>query len=167
MPDSITKIGNGGFQACIVLELTKLPSSLTSIGTYAFINCAKLAIKTIPDGVKTLPSRCFSGCSSLTQISMKNVTTINNSSAYSAFLSCTGLKAVWLGSAVTSSGLGQYSFIGCTNITKMYIDLPRATVESFTGYQYAFMNNTAKTGIIICNDDEGFITKEEFDATTF
>ena len=34
-----------------------------------------------------------------------------------------------------------------------------------TGFliMFAFMNNTTKTGIIICNDDTGFITKEEFD----
>ena len=49
-------------------------------------------------------------------------------------------------------------------LEKIYINLPRETVESFTSYQYAFMDDTSKTNIIVCNDDEGFITIEEFDA---
>lgn len=167
MPDSITTIGQSAFHGCLVLAITKLPSSLTTIGAQAFQGDKKLAIKTIPDGVKNLQLNTFYGCTSLTQISMKNVTTVYSGSTNNAFYNCTGLKAVWMGSAVTSSGLARYSYAGCTNITKMYIDLPRATVEAFGGYQYAFMNDTAKTGIIICNDDADFITKEEFDATEF
>lgn len=164
MPDSITSIGNSAFMGCSVLAITKLPSALITIGTQCFQSCKKITIKTIPDGVKNLQLHTFNGCTSLTQISMRNVTTVYSGSSNNAFYNCTGLKAVWIGSKVTSSGLAQYSFNGCTNITKMYIDLPRATVEGFAGYQYAFMNNTSKTGIIICNDDDGFITKEEFDS---
>jgi hypothetical protein len=48
-------------------------------------------------------------------------------------------------------------------MTKFYIDLPRATVEGFVNYQYAFSNNAFSTDVIICNDDPDFITKAEFD----
>lgn len=177
LPDSITSIGGGGmlvggssytgnaFNSCTKLALTKLPDSLTTIsGNNNFYKCTCLAIKTLPDGVSSIPAATFYGCTSIIQLSMLNVTTIiGTSAATGAFASCTSLKAVWIGSSITSTGFARFSFYGCTNLLKMYIDLPRATVESFTNYQYAFMSDTTKTSIIVCNDDDDFITKAAFD----
>lgn len=165
LPDSLTSIGNYAFRYCSKLALTSLPDSLTSIGLYAFYNCQNIAITSLPDSLTSVSDACFYGCYNIKKISMNNVT--KTGSTYmngAAFGNCNALKQVWIGSSITPSGLGQYSFNGCSNLEKMYINLPRATVEAFANYQYAFMNDTTKTGIIVCNDDEGFITKEEFDA---
>lgn len=167
LPDNITSIGEFAFASAQLLELDKLPNSLTSIGKFSFNSCKKLKIKTIPDGVTSLPQSVFSFATDIKQISMNNIQTLYSNGSYttvSPFNNCTGLKSVWIGNAITSSGLGRYAFNGCTSLAHIYINLPRTTVEGFTNYSYAFMNNTAKTGIIVCNDDEGFITKEEFDA---
>lgn len=164
LPDTITTISVYAFQGCTSLALNKLPTSLTSINAYAFQNCSSLKIKTLPNGIKSIPNCVFYGCTGLIQLSMNNVTSINGtSSSYSPFYNCTGLKAIWIGSSITKSGLNRYAFSGCTNIKKIFIDLPRATVEAFTNYQYTFMNDTSKIEIIVCNDDEGFMTKEQFD----
>ena len=164
--NEITSIGQYAFCNCTNLALTSLPSNLTSIGQSAFYNCTNLAIKSIPSGVTQIRNyNSFGYCTSLVQISMENVTYLNGASNnVGTFIQCTGLKKVWIGSAITNSGLGRYVFSGCTNLETMYIDLPRATVEAFTNYQYAFMNDTSKTGIIICNDDSDFIDKATFDA---
>ena len=165
LPSGITSIGQYAFHNCTNLALTELPSGITSIDRYTFYNCTNLALKSLPEGVTSIGNSAFYNCANIIQISMNSVASIiANGITVSPFGKNTSLKTVWIGSAISSSGFSRFSFIDCTNLTKIYIDLPRATVESFTNYQYAFMNDTTKTGIIVCNDDEGFITKEEFDA---
>ena len=163
--EKLQRIENGCFSYCPNLELEELPETIITISEYAFRGCAKITIKKIPDSVTKLPNGVFYECVAIPQISMKNVTSIGGSSATtSCFRNSTNLKGVWIGSAITDSGLLRHCFNGCTSLQKMFIDLPRATVEAFTNYQYAFMNDTSKTGIIVCNDDEGFMSKEQFDS---
>lgn len=165
LPSSLTFIGTAAFGYCVQLSLTSLPSTLTTMYQQSFINCSNLAISQIPDGITSLAASVFLNCTSLKKISMNNVATINgNGTSNGAFKGCTGLKQVWIGSSITSGGFARYPFYQCSALEKMYINLPRATVESFTNYQYAFMNDTSKTGIIVCNDDAGFIDKATFDA---
>ena len=166
MNDNVKSIGQSAFENCRKLILNKLPDALTGgLIAKSFAYCEALSIKTIPDGITKIAYSALSSCKSITQLSMKNVKTVEGTNtSNSGFANSTGIIAVWMGSAITSSGFSRYSYSGCTALCKLFIDLPRATVETFTNYQYAFMNNTAKTGIIICNDDPGFMTKEEFDA---
>lgn len=163
--DEITNIGEFAFWSNAKLKTINLPSSLVNIGESAFSLCSSLEITTLPNSVTTLGNSCFRRCTNIKKMSMGGVKTIPASTyGNSCFESCTGLKQVWIGSAITNAGLYRYSFYGCSNIEKMYIDLPRAIVEGFTNYQYAFSNNAVSTDLIVCNDDEDFITKEEFDA---
>ena len=60
-------------------------------------------------------------------------------------------------SADKKSGLFQYSLTG---ITKVYIDVPRETLKTFDYY-----TNMSKTVTFICNDEEEFLTQEEFNIT--
>lgn len=162
--NSLTNIPVSCFRSCTELTLSSLPTSLTSLGNYAFTSCNALTIDQIPDGVTTLTTSCFQTCRAIKKISMNNVTTVvGNSASNSSFNGCTGLKQVWIGSSITTTGLQRYAFNGCTSLEKIYINLPRTTVEGMAGYSYAFMNNTSKTGIIVCNDDTGFIDKATFD----
>ena len=147
------------------LEKVTLNNGLTTVNERSYCDCSKLIDIVIPDSVTTLGQNCFISCSNLKKISGNGITSIYSSSANSSsFRNCENLKKVWIGSSITNSGLGRYCFNSATNLNAIYINLPRATVESFTNYQYAFMNNTSKTGIIVCNDDAGFISKADFDA---
>lgn len=163
LPKNLKTIGNYAFDSCTKLSLDDLPETLTSIGQNAFNKCTNLKIKKIPDGVTQIQQTTFASCTNLSQISMKNVQNTIGTGAYAPFYNCTSLKAVWIGSAMIST-FNKNTFVNCKNIIKMFIDLPRATVETFTNYQYAFSNSAVTTDVIICNDDEGFMTKEEFDA---
>lgn len=160
LPDNLTSMNNYVFNSCKNLALTELPNNLTVLNTGVFSGCSNLALTKIPDSVTTISQSAFGSCKKIVQLSMKNVSTIGGN----GFSWCTGLKAIWIGNQITSSGFSSSAFASCASLTKMFIDLPRETVESFTGYQYAFMSDSTKTGIIVCNDDEGFMTKEEFDA---
>lgn len=165
--EGIEEIGSSAFYGCARLTIKdkKLPNSLRTIGISAFYNCLLLDVEKIPQQVINLPAGTFRGCSKLAKVSMPGIQTITGTSSDNgAFYSCTGLKQVWIGSSVKTNGLGRYVFNGCSALEKIYIDKPRATVESMSNYSNAWMNNTSKTGIIVCNDDEGFISQADFEA---
>lgn len=153
------------FQNCSSLLMDKFPQGLVvqySSYDYMFDGCSKINFKTIPDGIIALNGYCmFANCVSLVQLSMNLQTITGNAYNNSPFKDCTGLKALWIGSKMSTSGFAQYAFAGCTGVKKMFIDKPRATVEVMTNYSTKF---GATNSTIICNDDEGFITRAEFDA---
>lgn len=163
LPEGITSLGTHTFSNCVNLKLEKIPNSVISIGNACFQGCTALTKMNMGNFSDVIPNTCFQGCVALASVYAPNITGVYGTTASnSAFRGCTGLKAVWLGSSVTSANMGLNSFAGCTNLIKIYIDLPRATVETFTNYQYAFMNNTSKVGIIVCNDDSDWLTAEQF-----
>lgn len=162
--DKVTTIGSNAFKKNPNLVSVNSLDEVTTLNANAFWGCNKLKVSRA-NKVKYFYTYTFSECSSLIQMSMESATNIlGGNSSNGAFYKCTSLKAVWIGPGITNSGFSRYSFNGCTSMIKMFIDLPRATVETFTNYQYAFMNNANKIGIIVCNDDEGFISRAEFDA---
>lgn len=164
LPTNLAKINTSAFYGCSSMALSTLPDTISSIGGTAFYGCTKLSITKLPTSLTSLTTSVFSLCTSIKKLMFPNIVSITATSIYnSPFYNCTGLKKVWFGSSITSAGFARYTFATCKVLEKIYIDLPRATVEKFTNYQYAFMNDTSKTGIIVCNDDEEFITKEEFD----
>ena len=138
-----------------------LPNNLTAINIEAFNMCIALEEINFPDTLETIGDSGLSNCKGITQASLKGIKSLGSNS----FSNCLGLKAVWLGSSLTTTN--RYTFRYCSGLTKIFIDKPRVEVEALTGYSYAFMDKAANVGIIVCNDDEGFITKEEFDATTW
>lgn len=160
--EGITSIENS-FRNLYSLKRINIPSTLSTL-YYSFYNCDLSEIKTIPDTVKTINGYAFYQ-TNITQLSIpSSVINFAGTSSYLAGIKNNkSLIATWVGNGVTS--LGRYCFDGCSALKRMYIDLPRATVEAFGGYSYKFVNSTSSTVEIICNDDEGFITKEQFDAT--
>lgn len=161
LPPTFQVINNYTFAGCYALALESLPSSVYYLGSNCFQYCTSLKLTTLPDAITSIPQSAFLS-SGIKKMSFDKVTTINGNSSTASFGNCTSLKQVWIGSSLT--GLGRYAFKGCSSLNKIYINLPRATVETFAGYTYAFMNNTSKTDIIVCNDDSGFIDKATFDA---
>lgn len=65
----------------------------------------------------------------------------------------------------TNLHIANNSFL-LSKLQKMYIDLPRATVEASSNYTYGFQgsNTDAARAKIICNDDDEFLTQEQFEA---
>ena len=185
LPNSVTTLGSDCFRSCTELQSVVWSKNAGNIPTYCFALCSKLETINL-DTVNTISSYAFQGCSKLIvtktsatsigdnsfnncyaikKICLPDLVSIaGNQSNNGSFRSCSYLKQVWVGANVANNGLGRYGFNLCSALEKIYINLPRATVEGMTGYSYAFMNDQSKTGIIVCNDDAGFITEEEFDA---
>lgn len=166
LPNSIEFIGSyafGGSSSSSVVSLrqvTSLPTSLKYLADYAFqynntfnnlreINCPNL---------EYIGQNVFQYKGFTTVYLPKIKILVGNYSNNGAFYNCGNITEVRLGNTVTS--IDRYVFKDCSSLQKIYIDLPRATVEAMPNYQYAFMGDTSKTGIIICNDDSGWIPYE-------
>ena len=160
---SVTIVGTSAFSGCTSLANFNFGNVVTINGN-AFQSCTSLA-NIIAENVETIYNQAFLQCTALKKICLPSITSLTaNSNNTGQFSRCTSLKQVWLGSGITSAKLGRYVFQYCTSLEKIYIDLPRATVGAFTNYQYAFMNDTSKTGIIVCNDDNDFISQSDFES---
>jgi hypothetical protein len=159
--DNITTLSESTFANCWKLSITDFPEKVTSLSWSPFERSG-VKFKTLPN-LQYISNGGFSGCTGLTQLSMPKMrSTSDQGSSTAAFYNCSNLKAVWIGDKM--SDFSRYTFQNCNKLSKMFINLPRAKVEAMREYPYAFMYNTAKVGIIVCNDDEGFMTQEEFDA---
>ncbi len=106
IPSKITDIATSAFQGCLLLESLTLGSNVASIGTYSFKMCVKLE-NIIFSGNKltTIGVESFSNCG-LKSLSIPNcVKTIDTK----AFVGCTSLSTVVIGSGVKTIGAHAFS----------------------------------------------------------
>lgn len=163
--EGLAKVGQGCFANCRKLIKVNFPTTLKALPANMFYSCTSLKIKTLPDTITSLNYGTFRYCE-LYQLSFNGITKITASNTSQSPFERGRLYAIWIGSAIATGGLGHYALYcdGGYKLKKIFINLPRATVEAMANYSAAFSDNQVTTDIIICNDDEGFMTKEQFDA---
>ena len=142
--------------------ISYIPESVTTLEIGAYYQTTNNTIKTIPDSITELSESLFKE-SDITQMSMNNVTLINGgASTRGTFNGTKSLKALWIGSEIIT--IGRYALNNST-VTKIFIDRPKAGIENLTYYSTKWSNNTLSSDCqIIGNDEEGFMTKEQFDS---
>jgi hypothetical protein len=116
IPNSVTNIGEGAFDACVNLTSVTIPDSVNSIEAYVFADCWGLSSVTIPNSITSIGGSAFSDCYSLTNV------IIPDSIAFiggMAFEYCLRLKSVTIPDSVTS--IGDYAFFFCTSLTNVMI----------------------------------------------
>lgn len=167
--NELKTLGQNVFQGCTKLNNFVLngASNITTVGANMFYGDTLLKSFIAPNTTMKFAVTMFSKCSSLSKVIIyKFSTAMNNSTATNGiFNECSYLKQIWFGftDTVTSNHIGRYALSGATSLEKCYIDLPRTTVESLQYYSTRFSNNAVpETCQFICNDDEDWITNEEF-----
>lgn len=160
LSDEITTVPYACFQNITTLEEVDF-RNVTAINKAVFYKCSNLKIKTLPDSVHTILGGAFR-YSGITQLSMNGIVILeNNGMSHGPFGDCSNLKAIWIGDKLQT--ISVWIFTNCTNLNKIFINLPRTKVETLSGYSKAFCDDANKINCIVCNDDPGFISKEEFD----
>lgn len=115
LPDSIATMDNSVFSNCKKLNMRRLPTKLTTLGTGVFQNDEKLALSTLPDGLVTIGTNCFVSCALTISTIPASVSTIGRY----AFEYCKGITSLtFLG---TPTDLASDMLQGCTNLTDIYV----------------------------------------------
>jgi hypothetical protein len=70
VPEGVTEIKGGAFEACTKLQSVKLPNTLEIIGRGAFNTCLSLSSVTIPDSVVSIGNGAFQYCSKLKSVTL-------------------------------------------------------------------------------------------------
>lgn len=154
--NSLKKIGDNAFRNRTGICATQLPDTLESLGSGAFFRCSSIKIEKIPYKISAINSNCFNK-SGIEKIQMVKVNSIYNYS----FSNCLSLQKVRIGDEYTKSEtltIDSSAFSSDNNLTTIYINLPRATVEAIAGYNTKW---GATNATIICNDDENWVSANE------
>lgn len=140
IPDSVTGIGVGCFQACTDLVSVKLPSGLTQIPSKMFYGCSNLPEITIPKAVTVINGYAFAECEKLTDAALP-----------------TGLKSIGneafrktsLKSAVIPDGaqIGRNCFSECSLLTDVTLPSSLTVIP-----QAIFQNCSSLHGITLPMD---------------
>lgn len=159
---NITYLPNSCFASSSLEEINV--DNITTLGNNVFnrTNVKKFSFKNLSGATQT---GTFANNISLIQFS-SNTGNIGGSyvNTNAVFYNDTSLKAVWLGSATKYMPFAG-TFYMCSGLKYIYINETRAIVETNSYYSTLWSNNTvASDCVVICNDDDGFITQEEFDA---
>lgn len=142
IPDSVTSIGSQTFMNCSSLQNIEFPDTLVSVGTSCFANtglrsvntnrigtisnnmfagCSNLSSVTFDDEYTTvIGSNAFSGCTSLSGITItEGITNIDSS----AFMSCSNLQTVTIGSEDSNlTTIPTSCFMNCSNLQTVYLN---------------------------------------------
>ena len=158
LSDEVTSLPSEIFVRCSALEEMNFPTKLKYIGSSSLAGTGFKKIS-LPDSVEYIYDRGIQSCQRLIQLSYCG--DLSETTAYGTgpIAHNPKLKALWLGNKFTSTS-GTTQMNSCSSLKKIFIDLPRATVQTYSGYSTAWGSYCKN---IICNDDEGFMTKAEFD----
>ncbi len=126
IPNSVTKIGNFAFGACVSLTSIVIPNSVTEIGHYAFHSCDSLTSIDIPNSVIEIGYGVFESCLGLSSIVVESgnprYDSRNNcnaiiETAYNTLIY--GCKNTTIPYSVTT--IDDYAFYGCDSLTSIVI----------------------------------------------
>lgn len=158
---------------CLTSYLVKinLSSETKIINSNAFYYLTKLKTITVDnsdnpfENITQIGSDAFGYCNNLDiqALCLPKITNIQMSgNDYSMFRNNSKIEYIWVGENIAK--IGKWAFAYITNLKKIFVNQPRATLESTSsnGLSYGFSNGKLKSSDIICNDEEGFLTEEQF-----
>lgn len=105
IPEGVTEIGRSAFSSCMSLTRIVLPDSVAKIGDSAFRNCETLVSVVLPASATEIGEYLFWGCKSLSSVVIPEGVTKIDSYAFSY---CSSLTTVSIPKSVTSIGVDVF-----------------------------------------------------------
>lgn len=134
LPETLERIGIGGFEHCESLPYIEFPASLIEIDSWGFDHCLSLEEVTCGKGVKTLGSAVFQYCSSLRKFTGSE--TLEEVGEY-CFMGCDLLEYVYLGE--NTREVGSLSLNSCTLLKELVVAskiVPESFEDAFCDEQF-------------------------------
>ncbi len=148
LPQSITSIEIGAFNACYGLKSISIPAGVKTIGEWAFSSCNSLQTMVIPASVTYIGPYAFSSCRNLSSVTNhSSITSIKSG----LFYECSALTSFNIPETVTI--IKEEAFYGCSSLTSMVIPPSVSTIEkkTFDGC-YSLNSINIPWGITTIND---------------
>ncbi len=151
IPESVTEIAASAFANDSKL-VVNLPASVTTLGASAFQGCANETFS-VPATVTAIPNTLFSGCKNLREVEMSDTVATFGTNVFYNCSALTTLKisgkdspegVISFPSALT--GIGNYSFSGCSALKRVEIPEGVKTIGS-----YMFQNCTSLEEAVLPN----------------
>jgi hypothetical protein len=127
LPDSVTEVPDSGFSACDQLVSLVLPLSITRVSLWAFRGTTSLTSITIPPAVATVANEALPSCLGF-GLRFTNVTA-NTPRGVVLCLACAGNSQIIIPDTVQS--LQGYAFHGCSDLTALTIPNSITTIGRF------------------------------------
>ena len=105
IPGGVTDLADDAFEGSFYLESIVFPDTLKKIGDSAFSACINLKSADLPYGITTIPSGAFEQCFSLESVTIPD--TVNSIESY-AFSICMSLEKIIIPASVTYVGAGAF-----------------------------------------------------------
>lgn len=159
MPSSVTTIKSEAFRYCSNLRTVKLSSNLSNIENCAFGNSTLENVNFSGTKVTSVPVNCFADCTSLKWADLSGVSSLGSV----AFLRCSNLEAVFVGSTITTvpSPIAFSGAFQACDASKLavYTDLTPSTASSRLGdWWYAVDSGSTKARLCANSSHSLFTT---------
>ena len=127
IPNTVTRIGEGAFSGCLMLQRVVLSDKVEEIEMATFNNCNRLTDIKLPDGLKSIGFHSFQSCA-FTKIYIPQSVTVIDPQAFSY----SGLAEVFIDGEVERIG---YEAFHPTAVQKMYVNstIPPRIEDIFSG----------------------------------
>lgn len=70
LPTTLTKIPDGIFTDCTLLDSITIPDTVTEIGANAFLRCTAFILEKLPAGIKSIGAAAFANCGNIESLAL-------------------------------------------------------------------------------------------------
>lgn len=137
IPASVTRIRDGAFLRCYLIQSVEIPSTVTVIGSNAFRYCSGITELTVQSGLTEIGSYAFGSCESLRDVSVPASVQKIGSGAFASCRSLEKLTLPFVGqtpSPASASASTLFGYIFEQKTTSLGKNVPEGYLEALQSF---------------------------------